>query len=123
MPTYEYVCTECDRLFELFQPITDKPRRWIACECEQCHNKAPVRRCIGTGGGVIFKGSGFYTTDYRSESYKQAAKAESGASDGKSKAGDKAAAPQPKNATSKNSTPASGGEGSSTSRRKKKDNA
>ncbi|RJP37203.1 MAG: zinc ribbon domain-containing protein [Phycisphaerales bacterium] len=88
MPTYEYECTKCERMFELFQSITDKPKKTIETDCRQCCNKAPVRRLLGIGGGLIFKGSGFYTTDYRSESYKKAAKAESGASDGKGTAAD-----------------------------------
>ena len=76
MPTYEYQCTKCDRVFELFQSITAKPKRTIGTECDQCNNKAPVTRLIGTGAGILFKGSGFYETDYRSESYKAGQKAE-----------------------------------------------
>ena len=84
MPTYEYECTKCSRMFELFQPITARAKRYMKTECEQCDNKAPVRRCIGAGSGVIFKGSGFYTTDYRSDSYNKAAKADKEAAEGKS---------------------------------------
>jgi putative FmdB family regulatory protein len=76
MPTYEYECTKCGRIFELFQSITAKPRRRISTDCARCNNSAPVRRLIGTGAGVLFKGSGFYETDYRSENYKKGAKAE-----------------------------------------------
>lgn len=78
MPTYEYECTECGVVFDLFQPITEPARKKLkkgdprACDCE-----APVQRRISGGGGIIFKGSGFYQTDYRSESYKKAAKADS----------------------------------------------
>ena len=85
MPTYEYECTECGKVFELVQPITEPARRRLRksdprpCECD-----APVSRHIGTGGGIIFKGSGFYQTDYRSESYKKEAKAESDGANGKS---------------------------------------
>jgi len=81
VPTYEYECTKCGKVFDLFQPITEAPRRKLkksdprGCKCD-----APVSRRIGTGGGIIFKGSGFYTTDYRSESYKKAATADSGES-------------------------------------------
>lgn len=82
MPTYEYECTKCGQIFEVFHSITSKPRKTIKTDCEQCDNKAPVRRLLGTGGGVIFKGSGFYETDYRSESYKTAAKAEREAATG-----------------------------------------
>ena len=71
MPTYEYVCDECDHKFEEFQSITAKPVR----KCPKC-GKNKVRRLIGSGGGLIFKGNGFYQTDYRSETYKEAAKAE-----------------------------------------------
>jgi putative FmdB family regulatory protein len=78
MPTYDYECGTCDHKWELFQSITAKPVR----KCPAC-GKSKARRLIGTGASVIFKGSGFYTTDYRSESYKQAAKAESEAASGK----------------------------------------
>ncbi len=82
MPTYEYECTKCGRLFELVQSMTDKPKRTLDCDCKQCNNKAPVMRRISGGAGVIFKGSGCYVTDYRSESYKKEAKAESDAASG-----------------------------------------
>ena len=70
MPTYDYKCTECGYNFELFQSMNDEPVK----TCSKCKGK--VKRLIGTGAGLIFKGSGFYTTDYRSESYKKAEKAE-----------------------------------------------
>ena len=70
MPTYEYECSSCGNLFEKFQPITASPVK----RCPKCGKK--VRRLLGGGAGVIFKGSGFYATDYRSESYKKAAKAD-----------------------------------------------
>jgi len=77
MPTYEYVCTSCGHEFELVQKMTDPPRR----RCPRCRCK--VERKIGTGAGIIFKGSGFYATDYRSAEYKAKARAESvGASGG-----------------------------------------
>ena len=76
MPTYEYECTKCGRVFEKFQSITAKPLKVISCRCETCRNRAPVVRRIGTGSGIIFKGSGFYLTDYRSDRYKKDAKAE-----------------------------------------------
>ncbi len=79
MPTYDYVCQACDHAFEEFQSITAKPLR----KCPQC-GKPKLQRLIGTGAGIIFKGSGFYETDYRSESYKKAAKAESEAAKPKS---------------------------------------
>jgi putative FmdB family regulatory protein len=76
MPTYEYRCDACGQKFEKFQSITAAPIR----KCPSC-GKNSVKRLIGTGAGLIFKGGGFYTTDYRSEAYKSAAKADSGGSD------------------------------------------
>jgi putative FmdB family regulatory protein len=73
MPTYEYHCDACGHNFERFQPITAEPVK----QCPQC-KKNKARRLIGMGAGLIFKGSGFYITDYRSEGYKEKAKAESG---------------------------------------------
>ena len=67
MPTYEYLCDNCGHDFEKFQSITAKPLR----KCPDC-GKNQLKRLIGTGAGVIFKGSGFYETDYRSEGYKKA---------------------------------------------------
>jgi putative FmdB family regulatory protein len=71
VPTYEYRCDACEHQFEEFQSITAAPLK----KCPAC-GKAKLRRLLGTGGGVIFRGSGFYQTDYRSESYKKAASAE-----------------------------------------------
>lgn len=71
MPTYEYICGVCDHEFEAFQSITAKPLR----DCPEC-GKKKVKRKIGTGAGIIFKGGGFYETDYRSESYKKSAEAD-----------------------------------------------
>ena len=85
MPTYEYECTECGKVVELVQPITEPARRRLRkSDPRSCNCDAPVARRIGTGGGIIFKGSGFYQTDYRSENYKKAAKAESDGANGKS---------------------------------------
>jgi len=66
MPTYDYLCNHCGHRFEEFQNINDDPIRL----CPICENES-VRRLISPGNGFIFKGSGFYTTDYRSESYKK----------------------------------------------------
>ncbi len=74
MPTYEYECTKCENRFELFQKMTDSPVK----SCPKC--KGRVNRLIGLGGGVIYKGPGFYTTEYRSEHYKQRQREESGGS-------------------------------------------
>ncbi|MGI9454739.1 MAG: FmdB family zinc ribbon protein, partial [Pirellulales bacterium] len=71
MPTYDYVCDACGHEFELFQSMTDSVKR----TCPKC-KKRKLRRLIGTGGAIMFKGSGFYQTDYRSESYKKAAAAD-----------------------------------------------
>jgi putative FmdB family regulatory protein len=78
MPTYEYVCNACGHKFERFHSIMAAPIR----RCPEC-GKAKVKRLMGTGAGLIFKGSGFYITDYRSESYKNSAKSESGTGDKK----------------------------------------
>jgi putative FmdB family regulatory protein len=84
MPTYDYVCDACAHEFELFQSITDSVKR----KCPAC-KKPKLRRLIGTGAAIMFKGSGFYKTDYRSESYKKQAEADkpSGSGDGKAAEG------------------------------------
>jgi putative FmdB family regulatory protein len=86
MPTYEYVCDACDHQFELFQSIKAEPER----KCPEC-GRRKLRRLIGPGAAIVFKGSGFYATDYRSESYKKAAAAEktsgNGSADGKTSTG------------------------------------
>ena len=93
MPTYEYSCEKCGQNFDAFQSMRDEPFR--ECPKELCrlpewgHGK--VKRLLGTGAGLIFKGSGFYTTDYRSDSYKEAAKKESPAP---SSGGEKSAKPK-----------------------------
>lgn len=71
MPTYDYICESCKYRFEWFQSITAKPLRI----CPKC-GKRKAKRLIGAGAGVIFKGSGFYQTDYRSEGYKKAEEGE-----------------------------------------------
>ena len=72
MPTYDYHCQACGHELELFQSISAAPRR----KCPKC-KKSRLKRRIGGGAGFLFKGSGFYLTDYRSDSYKKAAEAES----------------------------------------------
>jgi putative FmdB family regulatory protein len=78
MPTYEYVCEKCGHRFDKFQPISAAPL--AVCPEDLCAKKrwgkGKVKRVIGSGAGLIFKGSGFYITDYRSEKYKEAAKKE-----------------------------------------------
>jgi putative FmdB family regulatory protein len=76
MPTYDYHCDACGHDFELFQSINDPVKR----TCPEC-KKAKLRRLFGTGAAVVFKGSGFYQTDYRSDSYKKAAEKEKPATD------------------------------------------
>src|SRR5438067_9004126 len=91
MPTYDYHCEKCKKDFELFQSMKDAPL--TTCPKELCRQKTwgkgKVKRLLGTGAGVIFKGSGFYSTDYRSAGYKEAAKKEApaSASSGKSESG------------------------------------
>ena len=75
MPTYDYRCAACGHKFEKFQKITDGAIR----KCPEC-GRLKVRRLLGTGAGEIFKGSGFYQTDYRSESYRKAAEGDKPAS-------------------------------------------
>lgn len=76
MPTYEYECGSCGYRFDLFQSMTARPR----ATCPRCKKRA--RRLISAGGGLLFKGGGFYMTDYRSSSYKRKAQAEANSSDG-----------------------------------------
>ena len=71
MPTYDYICDACQHAWELFQKITDEP----VTKCPQCGKKKAVRQ-FGTGAAIMFKGSGFYETDYRSDSYKKSAEAD-----------------------------------------------
>lgn len=99
MPTYEYHCAKCGHEFEKFQSIADEPL--TVCPKDVCGRKkwgrGKVKKKISAGAGLIFKGSGFYITDYRSDSYKEAAKKESSA-----------AAPASSNGSS--DKPASGGD-------------
>jgi putative FmdB family regulatory protein len=80
VPTYDYKCDACGHAFEQFQSMSAAPTR----KCPKC-GKLKVKRLIGTGAGLIFKGSGFYITDYRDQAYKDKAKAESGSGDGAAK--------------------------------------
>ena len=89
MPTYEYECTKCDHRFEVFQSMKDEPLK----RCPKCRCK--IRKVLGSGAGIIFKGSGFYQTDYRSKDYHEAAKKETSA-----------ATSAPKESTKKSEKPA-----------------
>lgn len=102
MPTYDYVCDACQHAFDEFQSFSDKPLK----KCPKC-KKPKLRRLFGTGAALIFKGSGFYQTDYRSESYKAGAKADSppAATDSASKDSPKTDAPAKSETKSTESSP------------------
>jgi putative FmdB family regulatory protein len=108
MPTYEYECTKCKKTFEAFQSMKDDAYK--TCPKEKCRmktwGKGKVKRLLGAGAGLIFKGSGFYITDYRSEGYKSAAKSDSkGDSTASNPATDSSAKSEsPKNDSSKGSS-------------------
>lgn len=108
MPTYDYECEKCGHRFELFQSMKEEPKK----RCPKCRGK--LRRLIGTGAGMIFKGSGFYVTDYRSDSYKNQKKSEG-----------EAPKPAPAADTPKADTPAPKTEGKPEGppKKKKKDSA
>ena len=91
MPTYEYECRACGHKFEKFQSITAAPAR----TCPRCR-KGRVRRLLGMGGALLFKGPGFYATDYRSSSHREAAKKEAAAETGSGAKKDAAAKPPAK---------------------------
>jgi putative FmdB family regulatory protein len=113
MPTYEYVCAKCGHEFEKVQPIS--ARALAICPQDQCPQKpwgkGKVKRAISAGGGLLFKGSGFYITDYRSEKYKEAAKkdtapaASSSASAGSADGAGKTAASKPETKPAKTPAP------------------
>ena len=111
MPTYEYQCDACEHNFDEFQSIKDKPLK----KCPQC-GKNKLRRVFGAGAAILFKGSGFYQTDYRSESYKKSAKADQEAakssSSASSSAGETGSAPS---APSSSKDAGSGAKGSKSS--------
>ncbi|WP_437204984.1 FmdB family zinc ribbon protein [Planctomicrobium sp. SH664] len=97
MPTYDYECKSCQHTWEVFQSIKADPIK----KCPEC-GKNQAKRVIGPGAGILFKGSGFYITDYRSDSYKKAASADSKAADShKSDSGSKS---ESKSSKSKGST-------------------
>ena len=107
MPTYDYVCDGCGHAFELFQSMTDPVKR----TCPACKAKK-LRRLIGAGGAIMFKGSGFYKTDYRSESYKKGAAADSGGSGDGGKGGGKGEGKRGGSEGGSGGGSASGGKGS-----------
>jgi putative FmdB family regulatory protein len=77
MPTYDYICQACGHRLELYQPMSEAPKK----KCPKC-SKSKLQRQIGTGAAILFKGSGFYQTDYRSSSYTEGAKKEAPKTDG-----------------------------------------
>ncbi|MFO0902969.1 MAG: FmdB family zinc ribbon protein [Pirellulales bacterium] len=79
MPTYDYQCSACEHEFEAFQSITEEP----LVKCPKCKKKK-LKRLFGAGAGILFKGSGFYQTDYRSDGYRKSAASDSKSSEGKS---------------------------------------
>jgi putative FmdB family regulatory protein len=117
MPTYEYACAKCGHEFEFFQSMKDQPL--TNCPKEKCKlkkwGKGRVKKLMGAGAGLIFKGSGFYITDYRSEGYKQAAKKESGGGEKPAGGGEKASGGESKKAETKPAAPAKKAGGSSKS--------
>ena len=109
MPTYDYKCSACDHRWELFQSIKANPIK----KCPAC-GKSNAKRMIGPGAGIIFKGSGFYQTDYRSDSYKKAAEA-----DKKSQSGGEAKSDQGPSSDSKSSSSSSESKPSSEKKNRK----
>ena len=100
MPTYEYRCDQCGHQFDELQSFKDEPLK----VCPKCHQES-LRRLFGTGAAILFKGSGFYETDYRSESYKKAARAEQESPKANGSASESKPA-ETKPAEAKSSTPA-----------------
>jgi putative FmdB family regulatory protein len=101
MPTYEYECSKCSHLFEKFQSMLDEPLK----KCPACGGK--VKRLLGTGAGIIFKGSGFYQTDYRSSAYHSSVKAENSSTKSATPAAASSAAAAGATTTTTTTTPAS----------------
>jgi putative FmdB family regulatory protein len=97
MPTYEYECAKCKKTFDLFQSMKDDALK--TCPETHCQmkrwGKGPVKRLLGAGAGLIFKGSGFYITDYRSEGYKQSAKKDSSSGSSEKKTDSKSTETKP----------------------------
>ena len=103
MPTYDYSCDACKHEFEVFESISATPQK----KCPKC-KKNRLRRLFGAGGGLIFKGSGFYQTDYRSESYKKAAESEKPKSESSSSSSDSTTKTESKSETVKSETKSNG---------------
>ena len=117
MPTYDYECDACGHKFENYQSITSEPLK----KCPKC-KKSKLRRLFGTGAAIMFKGSGFYQTDYRSDSYRKAASADK--SSGESKSSDAKSSdskPSEPKSESKSSDSSSKSESKPSTGKKKKD--
>ena len=116
MPTYDYECDACGHKFELFQSISADPEK----KCPEC-KKLKLRRLIGTGAAVVFKGSGFYQTDYRSDSYKKSAAADSSSTSSTSGSSSTSSSSGTEKATTdKSTTKTEGGSQSSSEKKSKK---
>jgi putative FmdB family regulatory protein len=111
MPTYDYECDACEHKFEHFQSISDP----VLKKCPEC-GKAKLRRLFGTGAAVVFKGSGFYQTDYRSDSYKKAAEKDKPSSE--SKGDGKSESKSEKKAESKSSSDTKSSSGGKSDKKK-----
>ena len=115
MPTYEYECLKCGRTFEEFQSISADPL--TTCRFDGCDGE--VRRLLSGGAGFLFKGSGFYITDYRSDSYKKAEKADKGDKSDKGSSSEKKSPeskPSSSDSSSSSSSSSSGGSSSGSSK-------
>lgn len=117
MPTYDYVCQACKHRLEIFQTMSESPKK----KCPKC-GKQKMQRQIGAGAAILFKGSGFYQTDYRSSSYSEGAKKDSAGAQAKPKesasAGDAAATPQAPAASTEPAAPAPSEKRSKSARKK-----
>lgn len=114
MPTYDYVCRACGHEMELFQSMTEKPKR----KCPEC-GAMKLERLIGTGAAVLFKGGGFYETDYRSESYKKGAEAEKKAKEPKKETASSGSGDSPAKKTETKAPKSDGKPGSKAAPKKK----
>jgi putative FmdB family regulatory protein len=120
MPTYDYVCDACGHALEIFQSINDAPKK----KCPKC-GKSKLHRRIGAGAGILFKGTGFYQTDYRSSEYKADAKKDSDSSGSTSSPSSDStksdAAPAPKSEAKSEPKPAPSKSSSDSKPKKSKD--